>query len=47
MEEVGHVLCTVFEFIAKCSNRKVNAYLNLRASFAGTDTVMRWSLTGP
>lgn len=47
MKEVGHVLCSVFEFIAKWSNRKVNAYWNLRASFAGADTVMRWSLSGP
>lgn len=47
MEEVGHVLCSVFEFITKWSNRKVNAYWNLRTSFAGADTVMRWSLTGP
>lgn len=46
MEEVGHGLYSGFGFITKWSNRKVNAYWNLRASFVDTDTVTRRSLTG-
>lgn len=46
MKEVGHGLCSGLGFITKWSNRKVNAFWNLRASFVDTDTVMRRSLTG-
>lgn len=46
MQEVGHGLCSGFGFIIKWSNRKINAYWNLRVSFVDTDTVMRRSLTG-